>query len=216
MKTARKTGWIALGAAALMAAGAGDAQAGKSSSSEYAVPFTCGLNDGDFERAVPGAYSVAVNILNPGDEVAFFTKHVALTFPPVEQEAGVISEPILESLASGTALQVDCGEIQGGGFVYPGGAPVETYWTGFVVIRAESPLHVSLTQTASGQTGEVSVDTEQMEGRPIKLSAQDKKEKAEICHVPPGNPSKAKTLRVGVSSVPGHLGHGDYVGPCED
>jgi hypothetical protein len=40
-------------------------------------------------------------------------------------------------------------------------------------------------------------------------------ERATVCHVPPGNPAKAHTIVVGVSSVSAHLRHGDYLGPCD-
>ncbi len=35
-----------------------------------------------------------------------------------------------------------------------------------------------------------------------------------ICHIPPGNPAKARTLCVSKNAVAGHLEHGDYCGPC--
>lgn len=38
--------------------------------------------------------------------------------------------------------------------------------------------------------------------------------KATICHRPPGNPGNQKTLSVGGSAVPAHLGHGDAIGEC--
>jgi len=38
--------------------------------------------------------------------------------------------------------------------------------------------------------------------------------KVEICHVPPGNPGNAHTIRVSQSAVPAHLAHGDSLGPC--
>ncbi|MCH8970371.1 MAG: hypothetical protein IIA66_14790 [Planctomycetes bacterium] len=36
-----------------------------------------------------------------------------------------------------------------------------------------------------------------------------------ICHMPPGNPENAHTIRVGVTAAPAHLAHGDHCGPCE-
>lgn len=39
-------------------------------------------------------------------------------------------------------------------------------------------------------------------------------EKVTVCHLPPGNPAKAKTLSIGMDSVADHLGHGDTLGPC--
>jgi hypothetical protein len=43
---------------------------------------------------------------------------------------------------------------------------------------------------------------------------KDKKKKVTICHVPPGNPSNAHTIRVGASAVDAHLAHGDTLGKC--
>ena len=40
------------------------------------------------------------------------------------------------------------------------------------------------------------------------------KEKIVICHRPPGNPAKAKTIAIGYLSAGDHLSHGDLVGPC--
>jgi len=36
-----------------------------------------------------------------------------------------------------------------------------------------------------------------------------------ICHIPPGNPDQAHTIRVGAPAVRAHLAHGDRVGECE-
>ena len=35
-----------------------------------------------------------------------------------------------------------------------------------------------------------------------------------ICHIPPGNPSKRKTITVGTSAWPAHQAHGDSQGAC--
>ena len=40
-------------------------------------------------------------------------------------------------------------------------------------------------------------------------------EQVTICHIPPGNPSKARTITVNASAVAAHLAHGDHLGPCE-
>ena len=39
--------------------------------------------------------------------------------------------------------------------------------------------------------------------------------KMTICHIPPGNPSKAKTLSIGSSAWPAHQAHGDTEGACK-
>ena len=36
-----------------------------------------------------------------------------------------------------------------------------------------------------------------------------------ICHIPPGNPDKKKTLTVGASAWPAHQAHGDTEGACQ-
>jgi hypothetical protein len=38
--------------------------------------------------------------------------------------------------------------------------------------------------------------------------------KAAVCHRPPGNPSRARTLCISESSVAEHLEHGDTQGAC--
>jgi len=38
--------------------------------------------------------------------------------------------------------------------------------------------------------------------------------KVEICHIPPGNPENAHTIRVGVPAMVAHLAHGDSIGAC--
>jgi hypothetical protein len=39
--------------------------------------------------------------------------------------------------------------------------------------------------------------------------------KATVCHIPPGNPDNAHTIRIGPRAVPAHMRHGDVIGPCE-
>ena len=39
--------------------------------------------------------------------------------------------------------------------------------------------------------------------------------KVEICHIPPGNPDNAHTIRVSGNAIKAHLKHGDALGPCE-
>src|SRR5688500_18066568 len=38
--------------------------------------------------------------------------------------------------------------------------------------------------------------------------------KVEMCHVPPGNPDKRHTIRIGDKAIDAHLDHGDYFGKC--
>ena len=39
--------------------------------------------------------------------------------------------------------------------------------------------------------------------------------KVTICHIPPGNPDNARTIRIGCAALDHHLAHGDICGPCE-
>ncbi len=46
--------------------------------------------------------------------------------------------------------------------------------------------------------------------------AQSGEDKVTICHIPPGNPENAHTIRVGAAAVPAHLLlHGDSLGECD-
>jgi hypothetical protein len=121
---------------------------------------------------------------------------------------------VVESVPAGSALQVDCGEILGADFEFPVAPEATTYRQGFLVVRAHAQLEVAVTQTATAN-GEVSVDVEKVESRRIigipDLGVGDD---IAVCHVPPGNPAAAHTIYVGAPAVPVHLGHGDYLGPC--
>jgi hypothetical protein len=50
-------------------------------------------------------------------------------------------------------------------------------------------------------------------GRPY-LNQNGKK--VTICHIPPGNPDKAKTLIISEEAKDYHLDHGDILGACDD
>jgi hypothetical protein len=47
-----------------------------------------------------------------------------------------------------------------------------------------------------------------------KCKDKDKDKKVTICHIPPGNPSNAHTIRVSENAVDAHLAHGDELGKC--
>ena len=46
------------------------------------------------------------------------------------------------------------------------------------------------------------------------LARAARPEQIQICHIPPGNPEKARTIMVDDHALPAHLAHGDYFGPC--
>ena len=50
---------------------------------------------------------------------------------------------------------------------------------------------------------------------PASLALAKPAPKVEICHIPPGNPANAHTIKVSGNAIKAHLKHGDYIGPCE-
>jgi hypothetical protein len=46
-------------------------------------------------------------------------------------------------------------------------------------------------------------------------TAGDDDGRVTVCHIPPGNPANAHTIRVGQPAVKAHLKHGDTLGACE-
>jgi hypothetical protein len=47
------------------------------------------------------------------------------------------------------------------------------------------------------------------------MARAEQREQIQICHIPPGNPDKARTIVVDVDALPAHLAHGDYFGGCD-
>ncbi len=58
----------------------------------------------------------------------------------------------------------------------------------------------------------IKFEVEEEEGFNEERSRGDK---TQVCHIPPGNPSKAHTIIVGGHAVDKHLAHGDVLGPCD-
>lgn len=180
---------------------------------QYAVPFTCGANSADVDRALPGDYAFAANILNANDLPAILLKHVQLTYPPGAEIPGFRSDVIQDDLLANLAIQVSCAEVFGE-FTYPLGFVPTGLVQGVLVIRSNLPLDVSASHSARGPGGDVSQDVENVVGRPIDAILPSVDSTITICHVPPGNPGNAHTITVGASAWPAHSGHGDYQGPC--
>lgn len=182
---------------------------------QYTVSFTCGQNQGDPQRVVQGTFATAVNLYNAGATDITLHKSIALTFPPAEQAAGAVSDQIEDVLAPGTALQVDCEELQSE-FAFAAPGPVATdHRQGFLVIESDRPLNVEAVYTAAGANGDVSVDVERVAERKVFPRLFVRPEQVAICHYPPGNPDEHHTIVVDVTAVPAHRAHGDTLGPCE-
>ena len=179
---------------------------------QYAVPFTCGNNASNLDRAVPGDYALAVNVLNTSTRIAQLVKQVQLTYPPGGEQAGARSSPIQEDLPAASAMQVSCGEILRE-FVYATGAPTGLV-QGVLVIKSSLFLDVSATHFATSPNGGVSQDVERVSGLAIAPALMPVDNSITICHIPPGNPGNAHTITVDVASWPAHQAHGDYKGAC--
>jgi len=190
----------------------------KSSKSEwfqYVVQFNCGRDAGGAPiRVVPGFYATSVNLYNANSEAVTLRKHLALTFPPIEQATGEVSDQIEDVVGPGTALQVDCEEIFYE-FVFPNPPPATDHRQGFLVIESNRSLLVEATYTSSGPTvADVSIDMERVPERKVIPRAFVQPSKVVICHYPPGNPGNRHTLVVDSSAVSAHRGHGDTLGAC--
>jgi hypothetical protein len=207
-----------LTAAALVASGAAEAKGGSYWYTpppwyQYAVPFTCGNNASDLDRAVPGNYALAVNVFNMSSSaIAQVVKQVQLTYPPGGEQAGALSSPIQEDLPAASAMQVSCGEILRE-FVYATGAPTGLV-QGVLVIKSSLFLDVSATHFATGTNGGVSQDVQAVSGLAVAPAQLPQGNSITICHIPPGNPGNAHTITVDVASWPAHQAHGDYQGAC--
>lgn len=67
------------------------------------------------------------------------------------------------------------------------------------------------------------IDDNQNRGKGKKLDLSkrglkantSRREKVEVCHIPPGNPDAAKTIVIGKPALVAHLAHGDTEGKCE-
>lgn len=180
---------------------------------QYVVNYTCGGNVGDALRVVRGEYATAVNVYNASNAEVTFHKSLALVYPPAAQAAGEVSDPIEDSLAPGTALQIDCQEIRNE-FLFSNPPPATDHVQGFLVIESQLPLHVEAVFTAAGSDGEASIDVERIAERRVIPRPFIRPTNVAICHYPPGNPANAHTILVGAAAVPAHRGHGDTLGSC--
>ena len=80
-----------------------------------------------------------------------------------------------------------------------------TVWIGLASLLFSTPV------LAKEKTGEKAAPTASEE----KKEKKDDRGKKEVCHVPKGNPKKAKTLSIGADGVAAHLEHGDREGACQ-
>lgn len=196
--------------------GASSAVAGpgkKAGRYQYATSFSCGATN-DAGSAVDGEYATAVNLLNTGISDATVRASLALSRPPIEPETGAVSGPLDLVVTAGGALQLDCEEIFDD-FVFAMPLAAGEPRQGFLVIESDQPLEAEAVHTATGfGGGEVSIDVERVAERRVAERPVRAPSTVTICHIPPGNPSAARTIQVGSSAVSAHRAHGDTLGPC--
>jgi len=81
------------------------------------------------------------------------------------------------------------------------------------IIVAEIIERTGLTREQIEEVMEVEIELEfEEEVEKLKKSG----EKVRVCHVPPGNPSKAHTISINSAAIETHLSHGDFLGSCGD
>lgn len=115
---------------------------------KYSAKIVCGLQKNpDNLRLVSGKYATAINILNPNNGIAKFTKSLSLTFPSDEEGPGEILSMGKDKLEPDQALEVDCLDVVRQ--IYPDGFP-DSYIKGFVVLISDKSLDVTGVYTATG------------------------------------------------------------------
>ncbi len=114
----------------------------------YAAKLVCGTQDDPKNlRLAQGTYATAINIHNPNDAKARFTKKLSLTFPPEGQQPGKVLTIGKDTLGPEEALEVDCIDIRNR--LFPNGFP-EPYIKGFVVLQSNQSLDVTGVYTTRG------------------------------------------------------------------
>jgi hypothetical protein len=153
-----------------------------------------------------GSYATTVNLHNATGADAMIKSSVSLSFPANPPDPGETSEVLDDTLPDKSAMQIDCDAIENGytGTVWP---LLDPYAQGFLVIETSAKLTVSATQTAQEGSGGLSVDVEEITGRPMDPRQMYKMHKRDVCH-------RGRTLNVAAPAVSAHLGHGDTLGPC--
>ncbi len=82
-----------------------------------------------------------------------------------------------------------------------------------VIVLTSSTTTTNPTEDESEDESED--DTDDFYHGIVSVSSTTSTGKVTLCHVPPGNPSKAHSITVASPSVSAHLAHGDYLGACD-
>lgn len=118
----------------------------------YPVKFLCGPSSESFQEGmVNGVAQTAVNVLNPSAEREVrFEKRVARALP--YQTAGPVSPVQQDAIQPMSAIEIECNEIRQ---MLPS-QMTEEFRTGYLMLRAEAELIVTVVYSARPRDGEIS------------------------------------------------------------
>ena len=178
----------------------------------YSIPFTCGESvDGD-GAAVPGRYATAITLANSASTETKVRAHVVVTVPEPYK-----SDTVRRPIAANNVVTLDC-ETIAEAFLIPTPVDSSSYFQGALVLESRTAaLSVQVQNTAGGDGGVSALTFRTIEPQQMSRSRWwDSDDKEEICHIPPGNPSRRHTIEVDADSVRDHMRHGDHMGECDD
>lgn len=113
----------------------------------YPAKFICGIQKESHDtRFARGFYATSINVHNPNDTLATFSKKLALSIPPGSEKPGDIVRIAKERLRPDEAMEVDCEDVARR--VFPGGLPAPLI-EGFIVIESDSSLDVTAVYTTA-------------------------------------------------------------------
>ena len=138
---------------------------------QYATKLVCGVQKelANF-RLARGFYATAINIHNPHNDNIKFSKKLALTFPPKEQQPGQVLQIATDQLRTDEALSVDCEDIKN---KFPQLFQQTPYIKGFVVVQSNRSLDVTAVYTTADLNEQgvasthSSIDVEHIQGHSL-------------------------------------------------
>lgn len=113
----------------------------------YPAKFLCGIQrDHEDTRFARGFYATSVNVHNPNDALATFSKKLALSIPPGAEKPGQIIHIAKEHLGPDEAMEIDCEDVAR--HIFPKGLPAPLI-EGFIIIESDSSLDVTAVYTTA-------------------------------------------------------------------
>ena len=135
----------------LIAASVATAQVRSQPAFFYPIKFLCGPSSEAFQEGiVAGVALTAINVLNPSDHDVRFDKQVSRALP--YQAEGPRSESLEDSLGPLGAIEIECNEIRQ---MLPS-QMTEEFRTGYLLLRANRELVVTVVYSARPKSGEIS------------------------------------------------------------